>query len=256
MKKNANKVLPAWLDPNKMRPINAREEFRDNLLVLLIKEILADSGQVHKSKLMKAGAALDAIAQFIATLEDRLELGRKSEAYLRASRVKFGRARRSVIASRKSLLLAKDLLQDQMAELKRGWLKFDVPLRDLETLERKLDLLESTSAGLIHPQLRKRTTERDLAAKAPYKIHHPELGITEGSADLKFLAVELVDEQLQNLTGGKSDHANRFISEFLRISLGWNVKPSYVKTLRKRIRDKKILEASTGTATSTLTSLR
>src|SRR5580704_3410754 len=119
MEEKANKVFPAWLDPNKMRPINAREEFRDNLLVLLITDILADSGPVHKSKLMKAGAALDAIAQFIGTLEDQLELGRKSEAYLRASRTSFGRARRNVIASRKSLLVAKDLLQDQMAELKQ-----------------------------------------------------------------------------------------------------------------------------------------
>jgi predicted transcriptional regulator len=254
-KDNAYTIFRSWSDPNKVRPINAREEFRNNLLGLLIKDILADSEPVHKSKLMKVGAALDAIAHLIAAYEDQLESGRDNERSLRALREKFGRARRNVENSLKSLLLAENLLQDQRSELKRGRLKFDALLKDLKRLKKELADLESTFAAMIHPQLRKRTTEIDSAAKTPYKLHHLDLGITKGSADLKSLAVELVEKQLQNLTGGKSDHADRFISEFLRISLGWDVKPSYVKTLRKRIRDKKILESSTATEGNTPTSV-
>jgi hypothetical protein len=239
-----SKAMRSWLDPNKSRPFNKREEFRDKMVSLLEKDILTDLGPVHKSKLMKVGRALETIPQVIAALEDQLELGRSSEQALRRSHQKYGRARRKVQDSLDSLLLAQDLLQDQMgSELKQGWLKFSRPLQDLKRLEKRLDVLESTGAALIHPQLRKKTTERELAKKTSYTLHHPELRITKKSADLKSLAVELVDEQLQKLTDGKPDHANRFISKFFRISLGWNVKPSYVKTLRKRVRDNKILES-------------
>ena len=226
---------------------------------VLMNEILLDAlshkGRTHVSKLNKLITNLYNTAQLIADLEDRLWLARKSVRALRALREKYGRARRNVDNSRKLLLLAKNLLQDQVSELKRGWLKFSAPLRDLERLERKLSVLESTCAALIHPQPRT-ATEIQLAKKTPYKLHHPELRVSEGSADLQYLAVKLVDDELQKFTGGRSDHANRFISEFLRISLGWTVTPSNVKTMRKRIKDKKILESSTATASGKPTSVR
>ena len=254
----AHEKLERWLnDPERIRPIDDPKEFFQQLVLILVTNILVDMEQIHESKVVKLANALYATAQWIASIEKQLVFQRQNAKVLRAWRVKFGRARKHVHHSLNSLLEAEHILQDQ-SQLKRGWLKFKFsgPLRDLKRLGKDLAKWEFTVAALLHPGLRKTTAVEDLAAKTPYKLHHPDLGITQGSADLEYLAVERVDGLIRKFNAGSSHHVNQFISDFLKMSLDWNVTPGNVKTKRSRIKNKKLPQPSTRTASSTPNSIK
>ena len=121
-----------------------------------------------------------------------------------------------------------------------GLLRFGGAKKALNFLQKTLVELEATSAGLIHPGLRTGEDKR-LAERTTYVLHHLELPITEGSARLQYLAIQLIDERLQTLTRDTIQpiHINKFISNFLRIAFGWTVTHANVKTIRHRIKSEK-----------------
>jgi hypothetical protein len=241
MKKNFKKALDLFLAPYQVGPINP-EGFYGKVTSLLVNDIAADIGGDHASKITKAVNALYAIKLWVDAQEYILAQGRSSKQSVRTALSRYDRSRRNVQHSINSLRRAEKLLRDQVGEVNPKWIrdKFARPLQNLERLEQELAVWEATFAALIHPRLRS-STEKVLAAKTRHKLHHPEFSITEGSADLQYRAVDLVDEQLQQLTGGSSHHVNRFIADFFHIAWNRTVSESNVKTMRQRIKDKKNL---------------
>jgi hypothetical protein len=165
-------------------------------------------------------------------------MSRRSHGSMRASRQRFGRACAQVEHCLQSLLKAENALRPHESEVRPGLLNFRGPEKGLKHLKKTLEELEATAAALIHPGLRTAKDEL-LAVNTPYKLHHPDLPITEGSAELQYLAVELIDDRLQKFTQGKVPHTHedKFISEFLKIVFGWTVSPANVKTIRQRNKD-------------------
>jgi hypothetical protein len=70
-----------------------------------------------------------------------------------------------------------------MKELRPGVADFQPARKALERLETTFRNLESTAAALLHPNLRK-SSEKSLANRTPYRLSHPELKPTPGSQDV------------------------------------------------------------------------
>jgi len=228
-----------FLAADKVKSIKPPKGFADDMAVILVDHILQHMGEVRRSKLEKLADVLYGTARYIADSQNTRALYRQSTRTVRVSRQAIGRSRTHVLHSIESLKDAEEALRPVVKELKPGMVNFLDASKSLEGLEKTLSYLETTTAAVIHPGLRTRD-EKTLAAKSPHKLHDQALPITEGSAALQYLAVELIDNQLQKFTNDivSPRQIDLFISKFLKMSLGWQVEESNVKTMRHRIKMK------------------
>jgi len=240
MKKNIDELdAPArrWLDPDEFKSIKPPKDFFGDLVGIIADDILRHIEWVRTSELTKLCDALYAITQYIAYQHNSLALYRKSKQSVRKSRVRHGRARRHVRHGLESLQRAERALRPLDSERFLRALNFSSPRKGLERLEKALGENESTLAAVIHPGLRT-PPEKALAVNTFYKLHDSAFRISEGSAELQYEAVKLVDGQLHKFTGGKvaTKNINKFISNFLEKSLGWTVTVKNINTMRHRIK--------------------
>jgi hypothetical protein len=194
-------------------------EFYGKLTVSLVEHIVCVMGEVRVARFQRFADRLCNIALLARDFEDRMKLDMKAKKPLRASRVRCGRAKAAIEHSLDFLQKAEAIGKKMIDKdgLLPGWLNFEQSKRALEQIKKRIRVLESTSAALIHPRLRKRGDEQNLAKETPYKLTHLDFKPTPKSHNLLYWVVEMLDDQIQKFTGGKvpPDHVNKFIAEFL-----------------------------------------
>ncbi len=176
-------------------------------------------GRVSPKRVARFADRLRNIALAARHSEDRMKRYMESKKPLRAHRVRCGRAKAAIEHSLTCLEKAEAIGKEMIEKdgLLPGWLNFEPSKEALEQIKKRVRVLESTSAALVHPRLRKRGDEQNLAKETPYKLTHLDFKPTSKSHNLLYWVVEMLDDQIQKFTGGKvpPDHVNKFITEFL-----------------------------------------
>jgi hypothetical protein len=211
--------------------------------------ILSSMGKVSETKLESFGIRLYTVALDISQIAKRLALAELAEQPIRSGRLRCSRARKAIGHSLDQLRKAESISKEMIDKdgLLPECINFQPARRELEDLEKTIRDLESTTAALIHPNLRKEDSgaksEKILAENAPVKLYHPDFKVTPGSQQLLYHAVETLDDEIEKFTHGKvrAGLVNTFISEFLKFAFDWTVTVENMNTIRNRNRERKKL---------------
>jgi hypothetical protein len=235
------------------------DEFHEKLAVSLAEHIVSQiSGGVRVTKVTEFAQRLCNIALLARDFEDRMKLDIEAVKPLREHRLRCTRAKAAIRHSLNSLGKAEAIGREMIDKdsLLPGWLDFEPSKKALERIKKRIVDLESTAAALVHPDLRKRGEEQSLASKTPHKLTHLEFKPTEGSSNLQYWVVEVLEDQIREFAGGNvpPHDLNQFISEFLTAlsSLGLNVQATVdnVRVIRTRNRNRKQMAESPSVSSS------
>jgi hypothetical protein len=178
------------------------------------------------------------IAERVNEIKETIEFQRENHRALRKLRIAYGDSRASVRNALRNLKRAKSRIRTELAdEFRATDLNFRDSESSLENLESRLGIMESVSALLINPQFRN-ASDKAAAEKANLDIVHLDLRITKKSIALQALALELIDLPTRAHFGDtvRVREMDRFIQQFLKASLGTDIKPDNLKTIRSRIK--------------------